>query len=174
AEQNRDVIIKRISLHIVAVDLPKQRTRATAKPSKKSINQADGTCCNKLQLAAIAMSSSASLVSQSVLMAFTVTVNKFASSNVHAVPRAQPSSSSPSSSPSAAAVVGRRSVIFSAIVGAYPAAAESKTELLNKYLKKSEDNKAKNDKERLDSYYKRNYKDYFDFVEGSLRAAQNL
>ncbi|CAH2042943.1 unnamed protein product [Thlaspi arvense] len=36
-----------------------------------------------------------------------------------------------------------------------------------KYLKKSEDNKAKNDKE---SYYKRNYKDYFDFVEGSLRA----
>ncbi|CAN1167698.1 hypothetical protein LINPERHAP2_LOCUS27380, partial [Linum perenne] len=152
AEQNRDVIIKRISLHIVAVDLPKQRTRATAKPSKKSINQADGTCCNKLQLAAIAMSSSASLVSQSVLMAFTVTVNKFASSNVHAVPRAQPSSSSPSSSPSAAAVVGRRSVIFSAIVGAYPAAAESKTELLNKYLKKSEDNKAKNDKEQLKTF----------------------
>ena len=24
--------------------------------------------------------------------------------------------------------------------------------------------------QRLDSYYKRNYKDYFDFVEGSLKA----
>ncbi|CAN0920810.1 hypothetical protein LINGRAHAP2_LOCUS32268 [Linum grandiflorum] len=94
--------------------------------------------------------SSTSLVSQSVLMAFTATVNKFASSNVHAVPRAQPrrDSSSKSSSPlAAAAAVGRRGVMFSAIVGAYPAAAESKTDLLNKYLKKSEDNKAKNDKE---------------------------
>ncbi|CAM9004252.1 unnamed protein product [Rhodiola kirilowii] len=41
-------------------------------------------------------------------------------------------------------------------------------ELFTEYLKKSEVNKAKNDKERLDSYYKRNYKDYFEFVEGSL------
>ncbi|XP_047323946.1 uncharacterized protein LOC124927551 [Impatiens glandulifera] len=42
-------------------------------------------------------------------------------------------------------------------------------QLLQKYLKKSEENKAKNDKERLDKYYKRNYKDYFDFVEGSVK-----
>ncbi|BBH09710.1 hypothetical protein Prudu_022283 [Prunus dulcis] len=38
------------------------------------------------------------------------------------------------------------------------------------YLKKSEENKAKNDKERMDSYYKRNYKDYFGFEEGTIRA----
>ncbi|RYR37333.1 hypothetical protein Ahy_A09g042237 [Arachis hypogaea] len=42
--------------------------------------------------------------------------------------------------------------------------------LLSEYLKKSEENKDKNDKERLESYYKRNYKDYFDLMEGTLRA----
>lgn len=70
--------------------------------------------------------------------------------------------------------------------------------LVSEYLKKSEENKTKNDKEvrkteftktlfisifflmiflsmlaefkqRLDSYYKRNYKDYFEFVEGSTK-----
>ncbi|KAL7002912.1 hypothetical protein U1Q18_004073 [Sarracenia purpurea var. burkii] len=46
---------------------------------------------------------------------------------------------------------------------------DSRTELLKKYLKKSQENKSKNDKERLDGYYKRNYKDYFDFVEGDLK-----
>ncbi|XP_059317595.1 uncharacterized protein LOC132068125 isoform X2 [Lycium ferocissimum] len=39
----------------------------------------------------------------------------------------------------------------------------------SRYLKKTEENKAKNDKERLDGYYKRNYRDYFGFVEGSLK-----
>ncbi|GAB4853417.1 hypothetical protein Ancab_017595 [Ancistrocladus abbreviatus] len=48
-------------------------------------------------------------------------------------------------------------------------ANDSRTQLLQKYLKKSEENKAKNDKERLESYYKRNYKDYFEFVEGTLQ-----
>ncbi|CAL1356949.1 unnamed protein product [Linum trigynum] len=121
------------------------------------------------------MTGSSSLVSQSVLMALTATVNKFTSSNVHALPRPQhkkdTSSSSSSSSGAAAAIPfqGRRSVLLSAIIGAYPIATDSGTELLNKYLKKSEENKAKNDKERLDSYYKRNYKDYFDYVEGSVR-----
>ncbi|GMH03076.1 hypothetical protein Nepgr_004915 [Nepenthes gracilis] len=50
---------------------------------------------------------------------------------------------------------------------------DTRTQLLQKYLKKSEENKAKNDKERLDSYYKRNYKDYFGFVEGSLRGKKD-
>ncbi|KAJ4962705.1 hypothetical protein NE237_022644 [Protea cynaroides] len=50
---------------------------------------------------------------------------------------------------------------------------DSRTALLQKYLKKSEVNKAKNDKERLDDYYKRNYKDYFDFFEGSIRGKTN-
>ncbi|KAG8390810.1 hypothetical protein BUALT_Bualt01G0122300 [Buddleja alternifolia] len=53
-------------------------------------------------------------------------------------------------------------------------ASDSKTDLLNKYLKKSEENKAKNDKERLDSYYKRNYKDYFGLLEGDLRQKKDL
>ncbi|GER51196.1 methyltransferase [Striga asiatica] len=42
------------------------------------------------------------------------------------------------------------------------------------YLKKSEENKAKNDKERLDSYYKRNYKDYFGLLEGELKQKKEL
>uniref|UniRef100_A0A0A0K7Q0 Uncharacterized protein n=1 Tax=Cucumis sativus TaxID=3659 RepID=A0A0A0K7Q0_CUCSA len=43
-----------------------------------------------------------------------------------------------------------------------------------RYLKKSEENKEKNDKERLESYYKRNYKDYFEFVEGSVKNKNEL
>ncbi|KAK9160890.1 hypothetical protein Syun_007231 [Stephania yunnanensis] len=46
----------------------------------------------------------------------------------------------------------------------------SATHDLPRYLKKLEENKVKNDKERLDDYYKRNYKDYFEFIEGSLKA----
>ncbi|KDP44522.1 hypothetical protein JCGZ_16355 [Jatropha curcas] len=101
-------------------------------------------------------------------MALTVTVNKFASSNVHAVQRRETKRSSATTTPPSSAF-GRRGIFFSTLVAAYPVATDSKTELLNKYLKKSEENKTKNDKERLDSYYKRNYKDYFDYVEGSLR-----
>ncbi|CAI9091400.1 OLC1v1026425C1 [Oldenlandia corymbosa var. corymbosa] len=63
---------------------------------------------------------------------------------------------------------GRRGLLLSAAV-AVTQVPESRTELLNKYLKKSQDNKAKNDKERLDSYYKRNYRDYFSSIEGTLR-----
>ncbi|KAJ4755753.1 photosystem I reaction center subunit N [Rhynchospora pubera] len=47
--------------------------------------------------------------------------------------------------------------------------AESQKALLQEYLKRSKENKAKNDKERLDSYYKRNYQDYFGFIEGSVK-----
>ncbi|CAA0814379.1 Methyltransferase family protein [Striga hermonthica] len=54
------------------------------------------------------------------------------------------------------------------------AAADSRTDLLNRYLKKSQENKAKNDKERLDSYYKRNYKDYFGVLEGELKQKKEL
>eukprot|EP00262_Sarcandra_glabra_P010984 TRINITY_DN26695_c0_g1_i1.p1 TRINITY_DN26695_c0_g1~~TRINITY_DN26695_c0_g1_i1.p1 ORF type:complete len:125 (-),score=24.88 TRINITY_DN26695_c0_g1_i1:156-530(-) len=69
--------------------------------------------------------------------------------------------------------VGRRSSLISILVAStasLPQLDDSKNTLLQKYLKKSKENKIKNDKERLDSYYKRNYKDYFDFVEGTLRA----
>ncbi|XP_075484781.1 uncharacterized protein LOC142525531 [Primulina tabacum] len=52
--------------------------------------------------------------------------------------------------------------------------SQSHTDLLNKYLKKSQENKAKNDKERLDSYYKRNYRDYFSLLEGELRQKKDL
>ncbi|KAK2976944.1 hypothetical protein RJ640_018627 [Escallonia rubra] len=64
--------------------------------------------------------------------------------------------------------IGRRGILLSTVVAASPV-NDSQTQLLEKYRKKSEENKAKNDKERLDSYYKRNYKDYFEFVEGSLK-----
>ncbi|XP_074314567.1 uncharacterized protein LOC141649786 [Silene latifolia] len=71
---------------------------------------------------------------------------------------------------------GRRGLLLSSTATTIVAAAlavesnDSQTALLQKYLKKSEENKEKNDKERLDNYYKRNYKDYFGFVEGTLRA----
>ncbi|EER93515.1 hypothetical protein BDA96_01G106900 [Sorghum bicolor] len=50
-----------------------------------------------------------------------------------------------------------------------PGGSESRKALLQEYLKKSEENKEKNDKERLDDYYKRNYKDYFGLIEGPAR-----
>ncbi|XP_040964140.1 thylakoid lumenal 17.4 kDa protein, chloroplastic isoform X3 [Gossypium hirsutum] len=121
-------------------------------------------------------------IAQSVLMALTVTVNQFASSNVHAVHRKQGKSPPPTSKPkptntktitAAAANAGdtgiaRRGLILYAVASA-PQLNDSRTELLKKYLKKTEENKAKNDKERMENYYRRNYKDYFEFVEGTLK-----
>lgn len=52
---------------------------------------------------------------------------------------------------------------------AIPEASESRKALLQDYVKRSKENKEKNDKERLDDFYKRNYKDYFGFIEGSVR-----
>jgi len=52
---------------------------------------------------------------------------------------------------------------------AIPDGSESRKALLQEYLKKSKDNKEKNDKERLDDYYKRNYMDYFGLIEGPAR-----
>ncbi|XWS68144.1 hypothetical protein CRYUN_Cryun04dG0066000 [Craigia yunnanensis] len=120
-----------------------------------------------------------SSIAQSVLMALTLTVNQFASSNVHAVHRKQDKSPPTTSKPkptstlTAAATtsdigIARRCLILSAVASA-PQFNDSRTELLKKYLKKSEENKAKNDKERMENYYKRNYKDYFEFVEGTLK-----
>ncbi|KAJ9540769.1 hypothetical protein OSB04_027275 [Centaurea solstitialis] len=68
---------------------------------------------------------------------------------------------------------GRRALLLSAMAAATQV-NDSQTQLLQKYLKKSEDNKTKNDKERLDSYYKRNYKDYFALDEGALRQKKDL
>ncbi|KAJ7967596.1 Photosystem I reaction centre subunit N [Quillaja saponaria] len=107
-----------------------------------------------------------SSISQSILMALTVAVNRYASSNVQAVHRRQ---GKPTPKTTTTKDLGRRGLFLSAAIAASQA-PDSRTELLKKYLKKSQENKDKNDKERLDSYYKRNYKDYFDFEEGSLRA----
>ncbi|XP_006650539.1 photosystem I reaction center subunit N, chloroplastic [Oryza brachyantha] len=56
-----------------------------------------------------------------------------------------------------------------ASTAAIPEASESRKALLQEYLNKSKENKEKNDKERLDDYYKRNYKDYFGLIEGPAR-----
>ncbi|KAI5648361.1 hypothetical protein M9H77_34366 [Catharanthus roseus] len=69
--------------------------------------------------------------------------------------------------------VGRRGLILSAVVSA-ATQVDSRAELLQKYLKKSEENKEKNDKERLESYYKRNYRDYFGVFEGTLKQKKEL
>ncbi|XP_044489173.1 uncharacterized protein LOC123213735 [Mangifera indica] len=122
-----------------------------------------------------------SSIGQSILMALTVTVNKYASLNVQAIPSRRESTSPATSSrrtnpkaktPVSDIDIGRRGILVST-VAATPQVKDSTTEFLKKYLKKSEENKAKNDKERLDSYYKRNYKDYFEFIEGSLKAKED-
>ncbi|GMI78713.1 hypothetical protein like AT1G49975 [Hibiscus trionum] len=108
-------------------------------------------------------------IAQSVLMALTVTVNQFAASNVHAVHRKQGKSKPKTGSGTGTGDIGmaRRGLILSAVASA-PQLSDSGTQLLKRYLKKSEENKAKNDKERMENYYRRNYKDYFEFVEGTL------
>ncbi|XP_057963844.1 uncharacterized protein LOC131154991 [Malania oleifera] len=105
-----------------------------------------------------------SSITQGIMMALTVTVNRFASSNAHAVHRRRGRRRRDATS----ADMGRRGLLLSTVIAA-PQASDSRNEILKKYLKKSEENKAKNDKERLNSYYKRNYKDYFELVEGSLK-----
>ncbi|KAE8712255.1 Magnesium transporter 4 isoform 1 [Hibiscus syriacus] len=87
-------------------------------------------------------------MAQSALMALTLALNQFASSNVHAVDRKQGKSPSAASKPKTitAAIIARRGLVLS--VGAYnPQLSDSGTQLLRRYLKKSEENKAKNDKE---------------------------
>jgi len=67
--------------------------------------------------------------------------------------------------------VNRRCLLLTllASAAAIPEASESRKALLQDYVKRSKENKEKNDKERLDDFYKRNYKDYFGFMEGSVR-----
>ncbi|XP_068653736.1 uncharacterized protein [Aristolochia californica] len=71
-------------------------------------------------------------------------------------------------------VVVLSSVAFLSTAAAIPEASDSKKALLQKYLKRSQENKAKNDEERLNDYYKRNYKDYFEFIEGSVKGKTEL
>ncbi|WJX21137.1 hypothetical protein P8452_10604 [Trifolium repens] len=106
-----------------------------------------------------------------MLMALTVTVNKYASSNMQAVHNRK--QAKPTLLSSTNVGFGRRALVLSTVVAATTQDPESRTLLLQKYLKKTEENKEKNDKERVDSYYKRNYKDYFEFIEGSLRAKED-
>ncbi|XP_028767753.1 uncharacterized protein LOC114725403 isoform X1 [Neltuma alba] len=111
-----------------------------------------------------------SSIGQSILMALTVTVNKYASSNLQAVSHRK----HPKSPPNSAVTTSRRGLLLSSLAAASltDQVPDSRTLLLKKYLKKSEENRDKNDKERLESYYKRNYKDYFELVEGTLKAKQ--
>ncbi|KAI5576877.1 hypothetical protein BDE02_09G075300 [Populus trichocarpa] len=84
-------------------------------------------------------------ISQSVLMALTVTVNKFASSNVHAVSKKE--GKRPPKAATRAADIGRRGVLLSTMADVFSVNDSISTELLKRYSKKSEENKAKNDKE---------------------------
>ncbi|XP_020238514.1 uncharacterized protein LOC109817610 [Cajanus cajan] len=107
-----------------------------------------------------------SSIGQSILMALTVTVNKYASSNLQAVQGKAPNKTTPTT------LTTRRGLLLSAAI-ATTQVPDSRTQLLKKYQKKSEENKEKNDKERLESYYKRNYKDYFELMEGTLKRKED-
>eukprot|EP00242_Pyramimonas_sp_CCMP2087_P008459 CAMPEP_0198212972 /NCGR_PEP_ID=MMETSP1445-20131203/28490_1 /TAXON_ID=36898 /ORGANISM="Pyramimonas sp., Strain CCMP2087" /LENGTH=159 /DNA_ID=CAMNT_0043887553 /DNA_START=89 /DNA_END=568 /DNA_ORIENTATION=+ len=50
---------------------------------------------------------------------------------------------------------------------------DDESPLIQGLLASSRANKEKYDKERLDDYYTRNFKDYFDFVDGSNRSGEN-
>ncbi|KAH0872360.1 hypothetical protein HID58_069722 [Brassica napus] len=100
-----------------------------------------------------------SSVGQSILMALTVTVNKYASSNVQAVRRNETKRDSLTASTTD---LRRRNIIFSSSSSFLAAALTTSDQLLQKRQRGKENR-------RLDSYYKRNYKDYFEFVEGSTK-----
>ena len=67
-------------------------------------------------------------ISQSVLMALTVTVNKFASSNVHAVNKKE--GKRPPKAATRAADIGRRGVLLSTMVDVFSVNDSISTELL--------------------------------------------
>ncbi|MED6156867.1 hypothetical protein PIB30_018439 [Stylosanthes scabra] len=107
-----------------------------------------------------------------MLMPLTLTVNNYASSSTLQALHKTHERKTPSTLRTITNNVvelGRRGLLVSTLI-ATTQVPDSRTQLLQKYLKKSEENKDKNDKERLESYYKRNYKDYFDLMEGTLRA----
>ena len=118
-----------------------------------------------------------SSIGQSILMALTVTVNRFASSNVQAVHRRERKRPTAATTAAATSDFGRRGLLLLSTVAAAPQVTVSGTELLqsitylsasvvliscnshplvwinkeliifSEYLKKSQENKAKNDKE---------------------------
>ncbi|KAI5078731.1 hypothetical protein GOP47_0006402 [Adiantum capillus-veneris] len=49
-----------------------------------------------------------------------------------------------------------------------------KSQLIEQLLEKSRANKTKNNQKRLNSYYERNFKEYFEFVEGTLQNRTDL
>jgi len=62
-----------------------------------------------------------------------------------------------------------------AAAGAIETAEEAASNpLIQKLLESSRANKAAYDEARLQDYYKRNFKEYFEFVEGSVRNKQEL
>ncbi|XP_039140737.1 uncharacterized protein LOC120277928 [Dioscorea cayenensis subsp. rotundata] len=72
---------------------------------------------------------------------------------------------------------GRRSMLSLLLLSSMPTtmiseANDSKKTLFEEYLRRSRENKQKNDKERLDDYYRRNYKDYFELIEGTVKDKQ--
>ncbi|XP_059653040.1 uncharacterized protein LOC132300105 isoform X3 [Cornus florida] len=76
-------------------------------------------------------------------MSLTATVSKFASCNVPVDGRRERKSRTTTG----LMEIGRRGLLLSSTVIAASQVNDSKTELLNRYRKKSEENKAKNDKE---------------------------
>lgn len=71
-----------------------------------------------------------SSIGQSILMAFTVTVNKFASSNVQAVAVHRRQSNSPNTATSTTNANGRRGLLLSTMLAASQLTDDSRTQLL--------------------------------------------
>ncbi|KAH7440424.1 hypothetical protein KP509_04G106600 [Ceratopteris richardii] len=76
----------------------------------------------------------------------------------------------------------RRALLASSFSGALVAASLStsipeyppKSQLIEELLERSRANKTKNDQKRLESYYERNFKEYFEFIEGTIKNKSDL
>lgn len=73
-------------------------------------------------------------------------------------------------------LLGATSLAVAASLDIKPTTPEypPKSPFIEQLLERSRANKAKNDQERLNSYYERNYKEYFEFLEGTIKNKTEL
>ena len=133
--------IMMIENKVFGLELEEDKTRETSSssisppPKERNREAKTGGCCATAATERVAVFGCLSngfqqmtSISQSVLMALTVTVNKFASSNVHAVNKKE--GKRPPKAATRAADIGRRGVLLSTMVDVFSVNDSISTELL--------------------------------------------